>query len=161
MKKTIKYIISYTAILLFLVSSTGISFVIHHCDTTKKDHVLFFTDHYKCETETKAATEKPEASCCCTKHALSCENKTNNQFTKSACCNNTYKYIKFSFQFDKVISIVKVIISETPYFINLSPLTIHGADIQDKHSFYYPPPLPFVGKLLIHFTHNIKIPFTA
>jgi hypothetical protein len=160
MKKWLTYIASLAVIAVFLVSSTGISFTIHHCDTTHKDHLVFFSDNYKCETETKAEVEKPQASCCCAKHEAENAQKSENKISKSTCCNNTYKYIKFSFQFDKVLSVIKLIASESPYFYTSKIITVNTFDIADNHQLYHPPPPKLAGKTLLFFIQNIKIPST-
>ncbi|MFZ4402117.1 MAG: hypothetical protein ACOYO1_18955 [Bacteroidales bacterium] len=157
MKKVITNIISFTAILLFLASSTGISFVIHHCYTAQTEHIKFFADTYKCKTETEI--EKPHASCCCEKHNAASEDKSLIHLGKSECCKNTYQFLKINYQYESGVSTVKQLISIIPVFININFSLDDNNKYQDYQQLYHPPPLLMVGKYLIHFIHNLKIPF--
>ncbi len=128
MKKIITYIISFTAILIFLASSSGISYVIHHCNTAHTDHVLLFAHNYKCSTETEK--EHTASSCCCEKHAAASEDVNLKHFNQSECCKNingsyktstdyTVSRYKSSFSFSLVSF-------DTPYFFT-SKIVFHTA----------------------------------
>jgi hypothetical protein len=163
MKKLTTYIVSFAIILLILASSGGISFVIHHCYTSKTEHVKLFADNYKCKTETQAEAEADQAkpACCCSKHQESIEDKSLNHINKSECCTNTYKFLQFSYQYENSMAAFKLILNQ---FTVITPFTIFQnteTNIQPKPYLYHPPPLILAGKDLIHFIHNIKIPFPA
>jgi len=157
MKKQITNIIGLIAILLFLVSSTGISFVIHHCYTAKTEHIQFFADSYKCKTE----TEKPEASCCCKKHEVLSKDKSLINFNKSECCKNSYQFLKISYQYENGHTTIKQIIAQCPFIVMLATLLNINNETQDYHQLYHPPPLLLVGKYFIHFIHKLKIPYAS
>jgi hypothetical protein len=156
MKKIITNIISFTAILLFLASSTGISFVIHHCYTAQTEHIRFFADTYKCKTETEI--EQPQASCCCEKHSLASEDKSLVHLGKSECCKNTYQFLKINYQYESGISTVKQLIAEIPVLAAINSHLLYNNKISNDPYLYHPPPLLMVGKYLIHFLHKLKIP---
>ncbi|MCX6231222.1 MAG: hypothetical protein NTZ33_06730 [Bacteroidetes bacterium] len=161
MKKITTYIVSIAIILLILASSSGISFVIHHCYTSKTEHVKLFADNYKCKTETEAEAEQAKPSCCCSRHHESIEDHSLNHINKSDCCTNTYKFLKFTYQYENGISAFKLIISQIPVIFSFSALLNTAPKIQENTYLYRPPPLIMAGKYLIHFVHNIKIPFPA
>lgn len=141
---------------LFLVASTGFSYVKHYCNTSKTEHVKLFSENYKCKTEVESMKK-----CCCSKHHTSLNNTSKNNISKSNCCNNTYQYLKISFQVDKQISIIKLIVDQYPVIFNTNTLAEEGSNNKDDQCLYHPPPLQLVGKYLIHFIHNIKIPFSS
>lgn len=157
MKKITTYIISFIAIVLILASSTGLSFVVHHCNSSQSNSFKFFTDHYKCKTEIENEQSKP--NCCCAKHSEMAENKLHNNLNKSDCCKNTYKYLKVSFQYDNGISVQKTIIAHIPFVTNTCSFLNSKQIVTYIYSLYHPPPLAFYGKHLIYFIQNIKIPF--
>jgi len=161
MKKITTYIVSFTIILLILASSGGISFVIHHCYTSKTEHVKLFADNYKCKTETEAEAELAKPACCCSKHQESVEDLNSNQVNKSDLCTNTYKFLKFTYQYENGITAFKIILSQFTAVLQLTIYNNADTYIQPKPYLYHPPPLVMAGKDLIHFIHNIKIPFPA
>ncbi len=144
------------AVVLILASSAGLSFVVHHCNSSQSDSFKFFTDHYKCKTEIEKEEAKP--ACCCAKHAEMAENKSQNNLNKSDCCKNTYKYLKISFQYNNSFSIHKIIIANVPYISNICNVYNSKQIAEDISPVYHPPPLLFFGKHLIYFIQNIKIP---
>ena len=93
MKRIINYLLSCIAVLVFLASSTGISFVIHHCSDNNTSEFHLFTSDYQC------AHEKPET--CCNQH----QNPTHNSYQCSInkhhkCCSNTKGYFKVTDNYD-------------------------------------------------------------
>ncbi len=138
---------------IFLIASTGFSYVKHYCNISKTEHIKLFTDNYKCKTEAES-----HKKCCCSKHHTSHQNDSENNLKKSNCCNNTYQYLKIPFQFDKQVSIIKLIVDNNLYNSSVIASIIDGNKAQDDHRLYQPPPLLFFGNYLIHFTHNLKIP---
>jgi hypothetical protein len=161
MKKITTYIVSFAIILLILASSGGISFVIHHCYTAKSEHVKLFADNYKCKTEVQAETEQAKPSCCCAKHQESINDESLNHINKSDCCSNTYKFLKFTYQYENGISVFKLILSQLPHISMLTKLVNTETNIRPIPYIYHPPPHILAGKDLIHFIHNIKIPFPS
>lgn len=159
MKKLLTYIVSFTALILFLVSSTGISFVIHHCFTAQTEHIQFFANTYKCETETEAVKLKP--SCCCAKHAAAHEDKSLLHLGKSDCCKNTYQFLKMTYQYENTLTVIQQIVAHTPFISRLIAVSSNSIETLTHHQLYHPPPLQMFGKYLIHFIHNLKIPFPS
>ena len=142
-------------VMLFLVTSTGVNLVKHYCNTSKKEHVQLFSESYKCKTE----IEQPK-KCCCAKHTSHKENTTK-QITKGKCCNDSFQYLKVPFQFDQRLAVNKVILDNCPKIIFNTDISSELTDITDAFQLYHPPPLLLVGNYFIHFTHNLKIPFSS
>ena len=141
---------------IFLVATTGFSYVKHYCNTSKTEHLQFFTDNYKCKTE----IETPK-NCCCSKHASSCKNNSKIHYKTSECCNNTYQYLKIAHPFNLRLSIVKLVVDLCPFITSINNSLNNTNDLEVAHHLYQPPPLLLFGKYLIHFIHNIKIPFSS
>ena len=89
MKKITTYLFSFSAILLFLVSSTGISFVIHHCSDNHTEEVRFFTSDYQC------SHEKTAANYCDSEKGKGDQHQCNIH-KKHHCCKNTKGYFKIN-----------------------------------------------------------------
>ena len=102
---------------------------------------------------------KPHLSCCCAKHTVISEDKSLIHFGKSDCCKNTYKFLKLNYQYENSVSSPLLNVALIPYITNLGSVLCLSTEIQDHQQSYQPPPLLLVGKYLIHFIHNLKIPF--
>ena len=144
-KRITTYLLCTFAILLFLASSTGISFVIHHCSDNHTNEFHLFTSDYQCDHE------KSE-SCCCSSKDDSTEEAGCNMHNNHKCCSNTKGFIKvtdkyessrYQFKFKTEVSNL-VIISEPTAFTHISvkkyfthyspPLLLCGTDILTKLS---------------------------
>ena len=131
MKQIINYILSSIAALVFLASSTGISFVIHHCSDNHTSEFHLFTSDYRC------AHEKPET--CCNQYQNSTHNSHQCSINKHhKCCSNTkgyfkvtdnYDFLRYQFKFNSDLSvnlnlitpINNLLIFNTYSFTNTSP----------------------------------------
>jgi hypothetical protein len=143
MKKITSYLFSFFAILLFLASSTGISFVIHHCSDNHTSEFHLFASDYQCDHEksecgcNSSTDEDHETEDC----------KINNQ---QKCCSNTKGYFKVTDNYDF-----------SRYEFNFNALLqteVSRCTISDQsqlfinyHFIYYSPPLLLSGQdILIH-----------
>ncbi len=95
MNKILTYIASLAAIMLFLASSTGISFVIHHCSDNNTNEFHLFVSDYQCAHE--------KAPNCCADEENSKEHDCCNVNKNEHCCKNTKGYFKISdeYTFDR------------------------------------------------------------
>jgi len=85
MKKILSYLFTFTAILLFLASSTGVSFIVHHCSENKTSEVHLFVSDYKCQHE-----KNEQENCCSTNSKSNCTKFKHN----TQCCSNKKGFIK-------------------------------------------------------------------
>ncbi len=150
MRKVITYILSFTAILLFLASSTGISFVIHHCSAKQTKEIHLFTNDDQCK-------HKKAARCCCAnEEEENNEDRQCNVNKNYRCCENIKGYFKISddYTFDRNninISSPIAFISITPSFTD-NPL-YPKAHIYKSES----PPLYRSGKGILCFNSQFRI----
>lgn len=108
MKKITAYLISFMAIALFLVSSTGISYVIHHCSANHTEEIRLFTSDYQCSHEQSNL-------CCADKNEKAIHHECS--FNKNHhCCKNTKGYFRIAD--DYTVNIYKT--SITPWFSFIS-----------------------------------------
>lgn len=97
MNKIIKYLFIIITITLFLASSTGISFVIHHCSENHTDEFHLFTSDYACSHEKNS----DEGYCdCCDNHNNTNDTKNYSIDKNHKCCSNTRGYYKVTDNFD-------------------------------------------------------------
>jgi len=142
MKKILSYIITYTAIILFLASSTGVSFIVHHCSENHTSEIHLFVSDYKCQHE-----QNDLEGCCSSKNEkTSCTKLKHNHY----CCSNKKGYIKI---FDKFN------ISRENYLFN-DIVFSELSNFNFSHTFsdfinfpisYRSPPIFIGGKQLIRF----------
>jgi hypothetical protein len=93
MKRIIKLLLSSIAVIVFLTSSTGISFVIHHCSDNNTSEFHLFVSDFQCNHE------KPES--CCTQSQDPIHNSHDCKINKHHnCCSNTKGFIKVNDHFN-------------------------------------------------------------
>jgi len=95
MKKITTYLFCLMAVILILVSSTGISFVIHHCSDNNTSELHLFTSDYECDHE------KPDNCCHAENEENSHQSTDNCCISKNhKCCSNTKAYFKVTDIYD-------------------------------------------------------------
>ncbi|MCX6231217.1 MAG: hypothetical protein NTZ33_06705 [Bacteroidetes bacterium] len=117
MKRITSYISCIVIIILFLASSTGISFVIHHCSNDHSEEIRFFAIDYQC------AHEKITDDCAKDNYGQHhCDKHSNHH-----CCKNTRGYFRIADEYTVSKSDIKINI---PVFVNtavvVSPASIHS-----------------------------------
>lgn len=111
--KIIRNIISLILSAVFLLLSTGLFLIEHHCNYTNTTNIYFSYNHeHDCHTH----SNQSENSCC--SHNTTCELESNHdKNNQQSCCNDNFYYYKinlpyviskFDFNFDKVISFVQI-----------------------------------------------------
>lgn len=129
MKKWFSYITSFAAILLFLVSSTGISFVIHHCSENNTNDFYLFANDYQCKKQ------KAESSCCCCE--INHDNHSDNCTIIKAqkCCSNIKGYLKITDNYNTYSYQLSI---NPPIPSNINPTYIFDHIIYfNKYTSYY------------------------
>jgi hypothetical protein len=129
-KRITSYINCIIIIALFLVSSTGISFIIHHCTKDHSEEIRFFTNDYQCAHEKIADDCKQDL-----KGQHHCNTHNNHH-----CCKNTKAYFKVADEYTASKSDIKI---NLPVFINtavvISPASIHPKHIKYSYILKFPP----------------------
>lgn len=150
MKKVVQKIFTYVLLLFITLSSVGISFYLHHCGCRE---TTFFS--------LKAGYSEADAFCCCSMEPQSPEiNSCSNELTQEKCCKEQYYFILLPFGPEKVTSDVKPLFGKTLNLLNTAMiLKSDRANTLEPELKSSPPPLLLSGKLLVYFTHQIKIPF--
>jgi hypothetical protein len=82
--KRISIIFTFLVVMLFLASSTGISFIIHHCSENHTSELHLFVSDYKCSHELE------KDNCCSGTENHSCLSNKNLKH----CCSNKKGFIK-------------------------------------------------------------------
>jgi CRISPR/Cas system CMR-associated protein Cmr3 (group 5 of RAMP superfamily) len=130
-------------LVIFLITSVGFSFGVHHCDSSHENEIFFFTQDYKCKTE----LEKPK--CCCA-HKSVVENK---------CCSNSHLVLKMNVEY----SVQQISSQQTILYISdlvsFTELNLIDSKISETEIFFYrPPPNRLSGKQMVLLYHSFKIP---
>lgn len=133
-KRTTSYISCIIIIFLFLASSTGISFVIHHCSNNHSEEIRFFTNDYQC------SHENPTDDCHRdNKGQHHCEKHSNHH-----CCKNTKGYFKIADEYTASRTDIKIIIP----IIDNKAIVISAADIHPEiiiSNYFYKQTTSFSG----------------
>lgn len=138
MKRIITYLFSFFAILLFLASSTGISFVIHHCSDNHTSEFHLFTSDYQCDHE------KSECGC---NSSTDEDHETGdcNINNQQKCCSNTSGYFKITDTYD--FSRYQINFNTLLQAEVSSCIIAHYSLLSFKYQYtYYSPPLLFCGQ---------------
>jgi len=145
------YKISSLFLLVFItLSSVGISFYLHECGC--RETTLFSFE---------AGYSDPEEFCCCSVQTPStAESSCCDEVEKEECCKDQYYFILLPFGPEPSTSItktydVKILSSLNIALVSSDEFTRPTEPVIRLHS----PPVVLGGKLLIYFTHQIKIPF--
>lgn len=143
MKNYLLKSISLLIVVVFLITSVGFSFGIHHCDSSHENEIFFFEKDHKCKTE----LEKPK--CCC-------ENKV---VTESKCCSNSHITVKMNVEY----SVQHFTADQKIYFTNYCQdfLDFDFPDYTKQIegvNLLRPPPNLLVGREIILLYQSIKIP---
>jgi len=151
MKQPFRTIFSLLLLVVFIAGSSGISFIIHECTSSRTTEVFPFPEILN-----------NTVFCCCDEEIqqqFACENPVSS-FTAPECCKNTHVYLKASFTgfpvfykfhpelVQKIISADLLDFSYSNQHIEI-PVVYHRVD--------HPPPRS--GKLLVCFIQQLKIPF--
>jgi len=142
MKKWINYITSILAILLFLVSSTGISYTIHHCSKRNINEFHLFAQDYQCESE-------KEQLCCGDKEKSICEHCQ--QIKSEKCCSNFKGYFKIIENYQNL----NYQFSFNCDFIIISDYSVFTSDIANFSSYtsiFKSPPIFRKNEISTHLT---------
>lgn len=143
MKKITTYFLCLMAVILILVSSSGISYVIHHCSDNHTSEFHLFTSDYECdhekpETYCNQNSQHKSLQCLISKHHKCCSN-TKGYFKVTDIYNFTryqFKINSISFVNLNLFSIINHnIISRTYSFKNTyTPLIFNGRSILTLNS---------------------------
>ncbi len=162
MQKFIKPILALIMAGLFLVSFTGIRFVVHYCMACDVSSLHVFEDAGNCcedqsslNDETLACTVNPvDAGSCCSGESVSPGNACQN------CCHDEVVYVKHDYEVskDRQPQRVAPVLVDTEVF-TWSLFQQHFADKGDLHLFpsTVDPPPRKVARDFVVFTHHLKI----
>ncbi|MFZ4399960.1 MAG: HYC_CC_PP family protein [Bacteroidales bacterium] len=93
MKRILNYLLSSIAVIIFLTSSSGISFVIHHCSEYQTSEFYLFANDYQCKHE-------KNESCCNQSNEVSHNSHECKIEKHHKCCSNTKGYLKVNDDFN-------------------------------------------------------------
>ena len=150
MKQILGKFFLFLVLAVFLAGTTGVSFYIHECSSSKQRDIFLYPE-----------ISNKTTSCCCADEINGnlLPDESVSSLNEPACCKNTHIYLKASFtgfpvfyQLDQ-----KLLQSELPAdFLNLSINDKEPATVYFTLPVDHPPPR--YGKALVHFLHQIKIP---
>ncbi len=83
------------AVILILASSSGISFVIHHCSDNHTSEFHLFTSDYQCDHE-----KTENCGCCCGSEENSADESNCSISNNHKCCSNTKGFFKVTDNYD-------------------------------------------------------------
>ena len=149
-KRITTYLLCTFAILLFLASSTGISFVIHHCSDNHTSEFHLFTSDYQCDHE-----KTENCGCCCGSEENSTD-ESNCSITKNhKCCSNTKGFIKVTDKYESSRYQFKFNTEATSDIFSFKPAGYSQSYVKIYYSFCSPPPLLSGQDMLIQFSQFI------
>lgn len=149
-KRITTYLLCTFAILLFLASSTGISFVIHHCTENHTSEFHLFTTDYQCDHE-----KTKNCECCCGSGDNSVNESKCKTISNHKCCSNTKGFLKVTDNYESSRYQFKYISDATREIFSFKPADFSHSYVKIYFSFYSPPPLLNGQEMLIQFSQFI------
>jgi hypothetical protein len=150
MKQAFQTVLSLLVLAVFLTGTTGVSFFVHECTSSREKEVFPFPEIFDNKVD-----------CCCdgeNQHEVIDGNQISS-LNAPECCKNTHIYLKASFngfpqffQFTPDLSAKNI----PTDFLNSLHEDIYSEIKTTEPRVDHPPPRS--GKILIHFLQQIKIP---
>jgi hypothetical protein len=137
-------------LLIFIVSSTGISFYIHTCGSNQKKEVRIFREIF----------EQKIACCCDDNLNIPTKGSSETSLNDADCCRISHLFIKAPFLGFPILEKYSVPEFQVTHFLETALLKLQF--IQESKASYIPfpdpSPPPLSGVILLHFLHQIRIP---
>ncbi len=148
--KIVHKISVFILLLIITFSSVGISFYLHECGC--RETTLFSFE---------AGYSEPEEFCCCSVQTPStAESSCCDEVEKEECCKDQYYFILLPFGPEPSASNTKTYDAKILSSLNVAPVSTDELSKPTKPVIrLHSPPVVLGGKLMIYFTHQIKIPF--
>jgi hypothetical protein len=148
--KIVHKISVFILLLIITFSSVGISFYLHQCGCRETTLFSFETGY-----------SAPDEFCCCSVQTPAAgESSCCDEVEKEECCKDQYYFILLPLGPEPIASNtktydVKILSSLNTALVSPDEFSNPTEPVTRLHS----PPVVMGGKMLIYFTHQIKIPF--